>query len=54
LIYDDKRRAIGFEAGDDRLSPGKAGTDGRIDHRREDFSGHRRVGNVSHWRCAAG
>jgi len=42
LSYNEERRAIGFDAGDDRLSPGKAGTDGRIDHRREDFSGRRR------------
>src|SRR5262245_10906000 len=42
LSYDDKRRAIGFDVSVHRLSPGKAGMSGRIDHHRKEFSDQRR------------
>jgi hypothetical protein len=32
LSYNDERRAIGFDVSVHRLSPGKAGMDGRIHH----------------------
>jgi hypothetical protein len=32
LRYNDERRAIGFDVCVHRLSPGKAGMDGRIHH----------------------
>jgi hypothetical protein len=37
LSYDDNRRAIGFDVGIHRLSPGKAGTGRGIDHAAEIF-----------------
>jgi hypothetical protein len=37
FMFDDERRAIGFDDSARRLSPGKAGMDGRIYHRRELF-----------------
>jgi hypothetical protein len=36
-MFDDERRAIGFDVGARRLSPGKAGMNGRIHHHRELF-----------------
>jgi hypothetical protein len=38
LSYNNERRAIGFDVGVHRRSPGKAGIGGRIHHRREFFA----------------